>query len=454
MSPLLAALALIALVPAPPPDALPAAPSVVVSPPAATRAVTMPSAVPLPVTALVDAAAPAATPALTWPPAARPTSPLPVAAAAAPVASAAVFPTTAASVPDAAFVAADSHPRAAPISTTSPALTATPLSSASPLAITRTVAEGPAAPAAGWVYPVGPPGGPVEVVNGFDPPEQPWSAGHRGVDLAATAGGEVRAAGPGTVTYAGPLAGRGVVVIDHGSLRTTYEPVAASVAVGDEVGAGQPIGTLQPMGSHCAPASCLHWGAREGERYTDPLALVGGGPPRLLPLGPRTLSGAPPPPPSRPPPSGGLAWPVAAPRVTSPYGMRVHPITGERKLHDGADLAAACGSPVRASAAGRVTHAGQRGAYGLQLTVDHGPIRGAPLTTSYSHLSAFSVTAGQPVRAGQVIGRAGTTGLSTGCHLHFMLYATGRVTDPVPWLPTTSGATSYLAKATREGYRR
>lgn len=310
-------------------------------------------------------------------------------------------------------------------------------------------------PAAGWVYPVGPPGGPAEVVNGFDPPEHAWSAGHRGVDLAATAGDEVRAAGPGTVTYAGPIAGRGVVVIDHGGLRTTYEPVTPTVGVGDEVGAGQPVGVLESAGSHCAPAACLHWGAREGEQYTDPLALVGDGSVRLLPLGLRTLTGDPPPPPSQPPQSGELAWPVAAPRITSPYGMRVHPITGERKLHDGADLAAACGAPIRAAAAGRVTDAGERGAYGLQLTVDHGRIRGAPLSTSYSHLSAFSVTTGQSVRAGQVIGRAGTTGLSTGCHLHFMLYATGRVTDPVPWLPAAStAATSYLAKALREGYRR
>jgi murein DD-endopeptidase MepM/ murein hydrolase activator NlpD len=330
--------------------------------------------------------------------------------------------------------------------------------------------SGAAPPGAGRVYPVGPPGGPVEVVHGFDPPDQPWLAGHRGVDLAATAGAEVRAAGSGTVAYAGPLAGRGVVVIDHGGLRTTYEPVTPSVTVGDEVGAGEPIGTLEAAGSHCAPAACLHWGAREGERYTDPLALVGAGPVRLLPLGSRTLTGDPPPPPSPPslpwpplpPASGGLAWPVAVPRVTSPYGLRVHPITGERKLHDGVDLAAACGAPIRAAAAGRVTGAGDHGPYGLQVTVDHGPIRGTPLATSYSHLSAFSVTAGQQVRAGQVVGRAGTTGLSTGCHLHFMLAAAGRVTDPVPWLPShpataaatataTATATSDLAKALREG---
>jgi murein DD-endopeptidase MepM/ murein hydrolase activator NlpD len=314
------------------------------------------------------------------------------------------------------------------------------------------------AASAGWVYPVGPPGGPAEVVHGFDPPDQPWLAGHRGVDLASTAGAEVRAAGAGTVAYAGPLAGRGVVVIGHGSLRTTYEPVIPTVTLGDDVGAGQPIGTLEASGSHCAPAACLHWGAREGERYTDPLALVGAGPVRLLPLGPRTLTGSPPPPPRPPAPplsSAGLAWPVAAPRVTSPYGMRVHPVTGERKLHDGVDLAAGCGTPIRASAPGRVVDAGARGPYGLQVTVDHGRVAGQPVITSYSHLSAFSVAAGRPVRAGDVVGRAGTTGLSTGCHLHFMLHAAGRVTDPVPWLPASpSAATSYLAKSIRGGYRR
>lgn len=291
------------------------------------------------------------------------------------------------------------------------------------------------AAAAGWVYPVGPPGGPAEVVQGFDPPGRPWLAGHRGVDLAATEDAEVRAAGPGTVTYAGPLAGRGVVSIDHGGLRTTYEPVDPSVRQGDTVGPGQPIGTLEAAGSHCAPAACLHWGAREGEHYTDPLALVGAGPVRLLPLGQRTLTGDPPPPPTTPSPSSaGLRWPVADPRVTSPFGLRVHPVTGERKLHDGVDLAARCGTPIRAAAAGHVTDTGDRGPYGLQVTVDHGRIRGTPLTTSYSHLSAVSALPGQPVRAGQVIGRAGTTGLSTGCHLHLMLYAAGRVTDPLPWL--------------------
>jgi murein DD-endopeptidase MepM/ murein hydrolase activator NlpD len=123
-----------------------------------------------------------------------------------------------------------------------------------------------------------------EVVHGFDPPTSPYGAGHRGVDLAGSVGQPVLAALPGTITFAGSLAGRGVVVVDHGATRTTYEPVAATVAVGAAVAAGSQIGTLDLAGSHCFPRACLHWGWIEGETYLDPLRLVGAGPVRLLPL--------------------------------------------------------------------------------------------------------------------------------------------------------------------------
>jgi len=122
------------------------------------------------------------------------------------------------------------------------------------------------------------------VVRAFDPPDSPWGAGHRGVDLAGTLGQAVHAALPGRVTFAARLAGRGVVVVDHGATRTTYEPVAATVRVGDVLARGQPIGTLELAGSHCLPAACLHWGWRRGDTYLDPLLLVGGGPVVLLPL--------------------------------------------------------------------------------------------------------------------------------------------------------------------------
>jgi len=123
-----------------------------------------------------------------------------------------------------------------------------------------------------------------EVIRSFDPPDVVWAAGHRGVDLRGTPGQAVHAALPGSVTFAGLLAGRGVVVVSHGDTRTTYEPVTAAVDVGTVVAQGAVIGRLALPGSHCPPHACLHWGWLRGETYLDPLGLVGSGPVRLLPL--------------------------------------------------------------------------------------------------------------------------------------------------------------------------
>ncbi len=121
---------------------------------------------------------------------------------------------------------------------------------------------------------------------GFDPPASRWGAGHRGVDLAGAPAAAVRTALAGTVTFAGRIAGRGVVVVSHGRARTTHEPVAAVVTIGDQVSAGAVIGRLELSGSHCFPGWCLHWGLIEGrDHYLDPLTLVGATPVRLLPLG-------------------------------------------------------------------------------------------------------------------------------------------------------------------------
>jgi murein DD-endopeptidase MepM/ murein hydrolase activator NlpD len=122
------------------------------------------------------------------------------------------------------------------------------------------------------------------IASRFDPPASRWGAGHRGVDLVGHAGQGVRTALGGTVTFAATLAGRGVVVVNHGGVRTTYEPVSASVHVGQHVGPGARIGTLQRASSHCFPQACLHWGLLQGETYLDPLTLVNAGPIRLLPL--------------------------------------------------------------------------------------------------------------------------------------------------------------------------
>jgi murein DD-endopeptidase MepM/ murein hydrolase activator NlpD len=123
-----------------------------------------------------------------------------------------------------------------------------------------------------------------EVVRAFDPPDTPWGSGHRGVDLLGWEGQLVHAALPGTVAFAGMLAGRGVVVVSHGETRTTYEPVTATVAVGASVGQGAVLGTLEGAASHCSPRACLHWGWLRGATYLDPLRLVGTPAVRLLPL--------------------------------------------------------------------------------------------------------------------------------------------------------------------------
>lgn len=133
-----------------------------------------------------------------------------------------------------------------------------------------------------------------EVVHGFDPPSSPWGAGHRGVDLLGRTGQRVHAALGGTVSFVGMIAGRGVVTVDHGATRTTYEPVSSSLDVGAVVGPGDPLGRLTFAGSHCAPRACLHWGWIEGETYLDPLRLVGAGPVRLLPLDGLPVEGRPP----------------------------------------------------------------------------------------------------------------------------------------------------------------
>ncbi|MFF5988989.1 M23 family metallopeptidase [Prauserella flavalba] len=113
------------------------------------------------------------------------------------------------------------------------------------------------------------------VARPFDAPEHAYGPGHRGVDLVASPGQDVLAAGPGYVVFAGRLAGRGVVSVEHdGGLRTTYEPVEPRVSSGDQVSQGQVIGTVAAGHAGCPAAACLHWGVRRGEEYLNPLRLV------------------------------------------------------------------------------------------------------------------------------------------------------------------------------------
>jgi TP901 family phage tail tape measure protein len=131
---------------------------------------------------------------------------------------------------------------------------------------------------------------------------------------------------------------------------------------------------------------------------------------------------------------GGWVRPAAGPR-TSPYGYRIHPITGERKLHAGSDIGAPGGAPIHAARAGKVVFAGWNNGYGNYTIIDHG----SGVKTAYAHQSRFAVRSGAQVQAGQTIGYVGTTGASTGNHLHFEYMLNGQRLNPgliIPGLKT------------------
>ncbi|MGW0536167.1 murein hydrolase activator EnvC family protein [Streptomyces sp. NPDC003032] len=128
------------------------------------------------------------------------------------------------------------------------------------------------------------------VVRAWDPPSTAYGTGHRGVDLAAPPGTPVRAVAPGRVSFAGRVAGRGVVSVELDGtgdppLRTTYEPVRPTLKKGAEVAAGEEVGALEAPTGHC-PESCLHWGLLRDEAYLNPLTLL---PPWLQRRGPSRL---------------------------------------------------------------------------------------------------------------------------------------------------------------------
>lgn len=136
---------------------------------------------------------------------------------------------------------------------------------------------------------------------------------------------------------------------------------------------------------------------------------------------------------SKPTPSNYLSYPAYG-RTTSGFGMRWHPVLQKWMLHDGLDWGLACGTPVYASAPGTVIRAGWReSGWGNQVLIDHGIHRGVDLVTSYNHLSSI-VKWGGTVQRGQLIGYSGTTGYSTGCHLHFGVYEDGTPVNPRNWL--------------------
>lgn len=127
--------------------------------------------------------------------------------------------------------------------------------------------------------------------------------------------------------------------------------------------------------------------------------------------------------------SGQFLRPVPG-AITSGFGYRVHPISGVSKLHTGVDFGASCGTPIHAAGAGVVIAAGWEGGYGNAVIIDHG----GGIATLYGHQSAIAVGAGQSVSAGQTIGSVGSTGYSTGCHLHFEVRVNGTPTNPLAYL--------------------
>jgi murein DD-endopeptidase MepM/ murein hydrolase activator NlpD len=133
------------------------------------------------------------------------------------------------------------------------------------------------------------------------------------------------------------------------------------------------------------------------------------------------------------PSSGYLSYPVNGP-ITSPFGYRIHPIYGYYSLHNGVDFGASCGTPIHAAAPGRVISQYYASAWGNRLIIDHGWQRGVGLATIYNHATHYVVGVGQRVSRGQLIGYVGTTGWSTGCHLHFTVMANGVAVDPMNWL--------------------
>lgn len=127
-------------------------------------------------------------------------------------------------------------------------------------------------------------------------------------------------------------------------------------------------------------------------------------------------------------PVGDLLWPTNG-RVTSGYGWRTHPIYGTRRMHTGIDISGSMGQSIVAASEGLVLSAGWRGGYGLTVVIDHG----GGMATLYAHQSALNVREGQVVSEGQRIGQVGSTGNSTGPHLHFEVRINGEPRDPMDW---------------------
>ena len=186
-----------------------------------------------------------------------------------------------------------------------------------------------------------------------------------------------------------------------------------------------PSRPTSPSCATCRPSRTASRGAQEARRRGPPpraAAARAAGPPQQ----PASATAA------RCSGNGFLDYPVTGP-ITSPFGWRIHPIYGYRSLHDGIDIGAACGTPIKAAAAGKVISEYYQTAWGNRIIIDHGVHYGVGVATISNHLSGYAVTTGEHVKRGQVVGYVGTTGWSTGCHLHFTVMENGTPVDPMNW---------------------
>ncbi|HXY90958.1 MAG TPA: M23 family metallopeptidase, partial [Acidimicrobiia bacterium] len=129
--------------------------------------------------------------------------------------------------------------------------------------------------------------------------------------------------------------------------------------------------------------------------------------------------------------NGMFIRPIPGAPITSGFGYRTDPITGQQSFHPGIDFGASCGTPIHAAGNGQIVSAGfDSGGYGNMTIIDHG----GGIATLYGHQSSIAVSTGQTVTQGQVIGYVGTTGRSTGCHLHWEVRVNGNPVNPLPYL--------------------
>ena len=154
---------------------------------------------------------------------------------------------------------------------------------------------------------------------------------------------------------------------------------------------------------------------------------------------------------SSPVPTRGISVPSRMPlegaALTSSFGMRTHPVLGGRRQHTGIDLAAPTGTPVYATADGIVSRADEYSSYGLYISLEHG----AAMQTRYAHLSRLAVAAGDSVKKGDLIGYVGSTGRSTGPHLHYEVRVEGLAVNPIPYMVESEAQLAYARDARLTG---